>query len=90
MVFPDDERKSNPTGFAFLQAAHLWKQRQQQVQMQGGGTVANLLAAAPPNAVIEAREHTGSADEEDRELELDRHRRDSVQPEGGSSDKLDG
>jgi hypothetical protein len=63
MIFADDERKSNPTGFAFLQAAHLWKQRQQQAQAQGGGAVANLLAAAPTDAVIEdlvysAREKT--------------------------------
>ncbi|TFY58476.1 hypothetical protein EVJ58_g6398 [Rhodofomes roseus] len=28
MVFPDDERESNPTSFQFLQMAHLWKKKQ--------------------------------------------------------------
>jgi hypothetical protein len=87
MVFADDERKSNPTGFAFLQAAHLWKQRKQQAQAQGDGTVANLLAAAPPNAVIEDREYPGSEDDdEDLELKPDRQRRVNVQFDEGSSD----
>lgn len=26
MVFADDERKANPTGFKFLQMAHAWKE----------------------------------------------------------------
>ena len=28
MVFPDDERESNPTSFQFLQMAHQWKKKQ--------------------------------------------------------------
>lgn len=65
MVFADDERKSNPTGFAFLQAAHMWKQRQAQAAQSGGGSaVANLVAAARPEAVVEDEQIESSSDED--------------------------
>jgi len=86
MIFADDERKSNPTGFAFLQAAHLWKQRQQQAQAQGGGAVANLLAAAPPGAVIEDGVYSGR--EKIDEMSHP-HRKADVQSEEKSSDESD-
>ena len=86
MIFADDERKSNPTGFAFLQAAHLWKQRQQQAQAQGGGAVANLLAAAPTDAVIEDGTYSGREKTDETSHPLGKT---DVQSEGNSSDKSD-
>lgn len=65
MVFADDERKSNPTGFAFLQAAHLWKQRQAQAQSQGGGVVANLVANARLEDVVENTQADGTESSDD-------------------------
>lgn len=70
MVFADDERKSNPTGFAFLQAAHLWKQRQAAAAAQsgsGGGdsAVDSLLAAAQHDAVVENRDIQESESSDD-------------------------
>ncbi|KAF8294830.1 TPR-like protein [Clavulina sp. PMI_390] len=72
MVFADDERKSNPTGFAFLQAAHLWKQRQAAASGgDGGGTVANLVANARSDNVVETRDDDDDDDDDEEDSDED-------------------
>ena len=44
MVFPDDERESNPASFKFLEIAHRWK------RMQASASTASAPSAPAPTA----------------------------------------
>ena len=47
MVFPDDERESNPTSFQFLQMAHQWKKKQAEKAKSGASEDSSHKSAAP-------------------------------------------
>jgi crooked neck len=50
MVFADDERKANPTGFKFLQMAHAWKESQAK---NSAGAIAIAAATQDGNRMTE-------------------------------------
>lgn len=57
MVFADDERKANPTGFKFLQMAHAWK------ESVAKGT--NPTSVVVPTTPAHVEENTSTNDDSD-------------------------
>lgn len=68
MVFPDDEKESNPTSFQFLQMAHQWKKKQAE-KAKPGPSEDSTVPSAP--SFTQATAPTGGEDTDMRDASSD-------------------
>ncbi|KAH9915734.1 pre-mRNA-splicing factor CLF1 [Fomitopsis serialis] len=67
MVFPDDERESNPTSFQFLQMAHQWKKKQAE-KAKTSQPEGALQSPGAPSAPSFTRASAATTQEQDTDM----------------------